>query len=234
MKVKAVSFDAGNTLIYPDPPVGEVYARALRRAGIPADGAEVERQFLEAWGRLRRQREPGRPAYGSGQSEAMDWWRLVVRESFRPFGPVEGFEDVFLSLWDHFASGSAWHVYDDVWPTFDALRRLGVRMGLISNWDVRLEGLLLDLGLAQHMDWTVISCTAGSEKPHAAIFQEALRRCDLPPGQLAHVGDSYEEDVLGALGAGLRAVWLRRDEAEAGPADVPIVRRLTELPDLLA
>ena len=233
MNVKAVFFDAGNTLIYPEPPVGEVYARALGKAGIRADAGDVERQFLEAWARLRRQHGPGRPGYGSGEPEAMDWWRRVVRESFRPFGLPGDFEDLFLALWEHFAAGSAWRVYDDVWPTFDALRRLGIRIGLISNWDVRLPRLLRELGIARHLDWTIISFEAGAEKPDGAIFRKAVQGCGFPAGQIAHVGDTYEEDVLGARGAGIQGVWLRRDEAEPALADAPAIKQLTELPRVL-
>jgi putative hydrolase of the HAD superfamily len=33
--------------------------------------------------------------------------------------------------------------------------------------------------------------------------------------KIVHVGDSYAADVEGALGAGLRAIWFRGDQARA-------------------
>ncbi|MHC4789055.1 MAG: HAD-IA family hydrolase [Planctomycetota bacterium] len=234
MEADAVFFDAGHTLIYADPPVGEAYARALRRAGFEADGDEVHRQFEEAWRRLRERQPPGGLAYGGTEAEAKDFWREVVRDSFAPFGMPADFERTFLALWDHFAAASAWRVYDDVVPALEELRRRGKGLGLISNWDVRLAGILEGLGLRGRLDWVVVSCHVHVEKPEPAIFRHAIEQCALPPGRIVHVGNSYEEDVLGGQRAGMGAVWLRR--GEPGPADpraVPTVRYLTELLDLL-
>ncbi|KPK65826.1 MAG: hypothetical protein AMK73_01885, partial [Planctomycetes bacterium SM23_32] len=221
MDVDAVFFDAGNTLIYPDPPVGHVYADALRRAGVKADPELMERRFQDAWLDLRNGQPPGALEYGADEQEAMDWWRRVVRASFEPFGQPDVFEEVFQHLWDHFASPGAWRLYDDALPAIEALERRGKGVGLISNWDRRLESLLEGLGLAERLKWTVVSCRVGVEKPDPAIFRHALSRCGLPPERALHVGDSYEQDVLGARAAGMRAAWLARDAAtHAAPPDV--------------
>jgi putative hydrolase of the HAD superfamily len=238
--IEAVFFDAGNTLIRPDPPVGHVYAEALGRAGVRADPEDVERRFQQTWLALRDEQPPGTLEYGADEQEAMDWWRRVVRRSLEPFAPPDAFgqsgsfEQVFRHLWDHFASPDAWGLYDDVLPALEALEARGMGLGLISNWDHRLERLLEGLGLAQRLRWTVVSCRVGVEKPAAGIFRHALGCCGLPPGRTVHVGDSYEQDVVGALQAGMRAVWLRREaDAPSQGAGVSVVRRLTELPGLL-
>jgi len=246
MQVEAVFFDAAGTLIFANPPVGEVYARALRRAGVSAEGEEVQKRFEETWRRLRRQHAPacgheGRAApYGSTEAEGKDWWRRVVRESFKPFGLPDDFEGAFLYLWDHFASGAAWRVYPDVMPTFDALKRIGKRIGLISNWDVRLPRLLDELGLRQHIRWAVMSYEVGVEKPDPLIFSRAAEASGLPPHRLLHVGDSYEEDILGARNARMQAIWLRRGP-EAQPAgecyaaaDIPLVSSLLDILSLIS
>ncbi|MHC5034153.1 MAG: HAD-IA family hydrolase [Planctomycetota bacterium] len=234
VEADAVFFDAGQTLIYPDPPVGEMYARALRRVGIEADPTRMEPLFVEAWRRTREQ-FPGSLEYGRTEADAKDFWRRVVRASFEPFGWPEDFEETFLYLWEHFAEAAAWRVYDDVLPTFGALRQRGKGLGLISNWDVRLARLLGQLGLGAHLDWIVISCAVGVEKPDQAIFQLAVAECGLPPDRIVHVGDSLEEDAMGARQAGLHAVWLRREDGDSGapPAGVVTVSSLTEIPDLV-
>jgi len=235
VKVDAVFFDAGNTLIYPDPSVGEVYAMALRRAGFPADAEQMQRQFQSAWHRLREQRADGELEYGSTEDEAKDWWRRVVRDSFGPFGQPAGFEPLFMGLWDHFASADAWRIFDDALPVLDALKRRGVGVGLISNWDVRLVGLLEGLGLTDYLDWTVISCHVGVEKPDAAVFARALQLSGVCGPRALHVGDSYREDYLGATGVGMRAAWLQRVGSLDAPAPgVTVIRSLSELPHLLA
>jgi putative hydrolase of the HAD superfamily len=233
--VGAVFFDAAGTLIRAEPPVAEVYAQALADAGIHADMDDVGREFEAAWRRIRAEQPPGRPAYGSTEPAAMVWWRRVVRESFEPFGLPDDFEGTFLALWEHFASGQAWRVYDDVLPTFEVLERRGKGIGLLSNWDARLFALLDDLGLRKHMRWVIISAEVGVEKPHPGIFQRALADCGLPAEKVVHVGDSYAEDVLGAQSVGIKAVWLRRSP-HGGPAPqgVAAITSLAELPPLLA
>lgn len=233
MPIRAVFLDAGNTLVYPEPPVGEVYARALRRAGVDASGPEVQRTFEEA---LRRLRGPaGTVDYGLTEEETLDWWRRVVRESIRPFGVPEAFEGVFRSLWSYFGRPEAWRVYDDVFPLLDALDATGVPAGLISNWDVRLDPILDGIGLRQRLRWVAISGRLGVEKPAPEIFHRALQCCGLPAAAVMHVGDSWPDDVQGALGVGMRAAWLRRDgDGQAPVQGVPVLRSLSEVLPLLA
>ena len=52
--------------------------------------------------------------------------------------------------------------------------------------------------------------TARAYKPHREIFDEALRFSGCAPGEVVHIGDSYDTDVVGALGAGIRPVLLLR------------------------
>ena len=175
-----------------------------------------------------RDRGPGRRRTRRGGG---GWW---VSASGR-YGPLDSFEQVFQGLWDHFARGDAWRIYDDVLPTFAALRARGRRLGLISNWDARLDGILDELGLAGRLDCAVISHAAGAQKPDAAIFRRAAELCGLAPGRALHVGDSYEEDVLGARAAGMQALWLRRGGPAAPPDDAGVrtIASLSELPGLL-
>jgi FMN phosphatase YigB (HAD superfamily) len=51
----------------------------------------------------------------------------------------------------------------------------------------------------------IASCDSGVAKPDPAIFWEAARRLGLAPHEILHVGDRWELDVEGALGAGFGA-----------------------------
>ena len=52
--------------------------------------------------------------------------------------------------------------------------------------------------------------TARTYKPHREIFDDALRASGCTPGEVVHIGDSYDTDVVGARGAGIRPVLLLR------------------------
>ena len=82
------------------------------------------------------------------------------------------------------------------------LERLGLRLAVVSNWDVALLGYLEGLGLARHFVTVVTSAEAGAPKPDPRIFELALERLRVPPSRALHVGDS-EADEVGARAAGM-------------------------------
>jgi putative hydrolase of the HAD superfamily len=91
-----------------------------------------------------------------------------------------------------------------------ALRRRGLRTGVISNFDYRLPPLLDALGLTLLLDAVVLPADAGAAKPEAAIFQLALDRLGVAATDAVYVGDDADDDVAGATRAGLRAIDVGR------------------------
>ena len=152
----------------------------------------------------------------------------VLLEAFRergyplPFSPAE-----MASL---LVDALAFRAYPDVPPALAGLAARGVRLGLISNWDCSLPQILAGLGLEHPPEVIVVSSLCGCEKPDPAIFAEALRRAGAAPHEAVHVGDSYENDFLGASRAGLRALLLDR-AGKGAPPGVPVIHDLRELCD---
>ena len=102
---------------------------------------------------------------------------------------------------------------------------------MVSNWDHSLHARLAETGLASLVDAAVASAEVGRAKPDRAIFEHALELAGAVPGEAVHAGDSPEEDVEGALAAGLRAVLVARD-GRAANARAPVIASLAELPPL--
>jgi FMN phosphatase YigB (HAD superfamily) len=73
----------------------------------------------------------------------------------------------------------------------------------------------------------VLSSEVGWEKPHPRIFAAALALVGVPAAEALHVGDNYQQDVVGARQAGMYAVWLRRRGKQT--ADCPVISSLSEL-----
>jgi putative hydrolase of the HAD superfamily len=130
-------------------------------------------------------------------------------------------------LFHRFGSAAAWEVYPEVPGVLADLRSRGLRLGVVSNWDHRLPGLLADLGLARSLSSITYSARAGVEKPDARIFRQALAELGADPAAALHVGDGRLEDVEGAVAAGMRALHLTRN---TGGGDL---RDLVELPALI-
>ena len=115
------------------------------------------------------------------------------------------------------------------------VRRRGLRVGVLSNAPSNLIEFLERLGIAPHLDFTVVSALEGVKKPDRRIFEAALADAGVQAGEALMVGDSLKADVEGALAVGMRAVWLRRsgDAPAVRPPSVPIIARLHELPPLI-
>ena len=93
-------------------------------------------------------------------------------------------------------------------------RRGASGLGIISNWDERLTGLLERLDLQKYFEVVIISCEAGFSKPSPVIFEHAARKLGLAPEFILHVGDDPEEDVAGAKRAGFEARLIDRGSGE--------------------
>ncbi len=117
----------------------------------------------------------------------------------------------------------------------DALRGR-VKIGVVTNGPaVRQRGKLEGIGiLAEDLDALAISEEVGALKPDPAIFRHALTELDIAADRVTMVGDSWEKDVLGALGGGLRAVWLNRYRFSCPDPGVAVeIRRLWPVEDAL-
>jgi putative hydrolase of the HAD superfamily len=108
-------------------------------------------------------------------------------------------------------------------------RAAGVRLVVVSNWDVSLHERLEETGLAPLLDGAVASAQLGAAKPDRAIFARGLELAGVRAEQALHVGDSPREDVEGALAAGITPVLLAREGAADVPAGVRAIRALDEL-----
>ncbi len=103
----------------------------------------------------------------------------------------------------------------------DALRGLGLKLGLVANGWPETGALLrrdLDrLGVSERLDVAVFASEAGARKPDRAIFELALTALEVAPERAMFVGDSLVEDVQGAAALGMstvQALWFTADPAE--------------------
>lgn len=83
------------------------------------------------------------------------------------------------------------------------------------------------------VDFLVTSEELGVEKPDPRLFALCAEKAGVPPKDCAFVGDSLEKDALAARRAGMAGVWYCPKGSEPAPEDVPVVRSLGELPELL-
>lgn len=206
-QIKAIFLDAGGTLFRPHPSVGEIYSEVALSHGLSARAEDLEKVFHEIW--LERDGLASLSGH-SGEKEEKKWWRALVWDVFSQIGKMNDFETFFEKLYDRFAGASAWRLFPDALASVQTFKKLGKIVGIVSNWDSRLFGICEGLGLKPYLDFILASAVVGSAKPHPRIFQEALKQARVLPEEALHIGDSLQDDVLGAQKVGIKAIFLDR------------------------
>ncbi|MDH4139128.1 MAG: HAD-IA family hydrolase [Coriobacteriia bacterium] len=230
MDFRAVFFDVGNTLLHPYPSVSEVCREVLLEAGHVRDLEAIDR-LMPLVDEYYEDRYREDDTFWTDECETSSVWVGMYSLLCRELGIEEDAEMLARRVYEEFGDPKRWHVYDDVPLAFERLRESwGVRLGIISNWDARLESLLEGLGLMEMLDAVVSSAAVGLHKPDPRIFEYACRQLDVDPKQAVHVGDHHYADMLGARSVGMTPVLIDRHGAETR---MPAVRTLDDIESFL-
>lgn len=224
--IKGVYFDAGGTLLYPHPSVGEIYALVLRRWGVDLPAPMLQAAFRDSWTRLTRT-----PKDFTSEETEKEWWRKLVLMTLETRKRPEDFDRFFEDLYLSFSSAEYWRLHEGSLDCIHALRRSGLKTGIISNWDHRLRSILAGTPLCDVMDDVIISSEVGCEKPDPRIFAEGARRWRFEPPELLYVGDSVHHDIEPCRKLGWSAVLIHPHESP--PRDVNVVSSFGEICRLL-
>jgi putative hydrolase of the HAD superfamily len=217
--IRAVLLDALGTLVeLPDPAPALIEELAARGVKIRppeakwAIGAEIA--FYRA--HLHHARNP------EGLADLRERSTEVLRGALPAH--ARGVDDLQGAL----LAALRFRPYPEVPAVLERLRAEGLRLVVVSNWDVSLHEVLARIGLAPLLDGAIDSAGFGAAKPDPSIFAAALELAGAEPSEALHAGDDLEADYEGARRAGLDAVLVARDGAP--PPGVRAVRSLDRLP----
>jgi putative hydrolase of the HAD superfamily len=237
--IAAVTFDYWNTLCVDGAATGRNHRLDAWMGVLEDAGFAVERGALDA-------------------AMAASWERfLAAWEANRQYTHVEAAVDVLDQLGHevpadvHEALLASYHYPPERSPELtegigDCLRTLkaaGVRLGIICDVGMTpstsLRAVLDQHGLLELFDHWSFSDEVGCYKPSPEIFRhaaEGLGVADVPPSQIAHVGDLKRTDVAGAQGVGWTSVRYSGsfdDVASEGPEAHHVVASHADLPAVL-
>lgn len=226
-EIRAVFFDVDFTLIHPGPRFhGQGYADTCAEHGVAVDASRFETAVAFALPMLD---DLADPLY---DHDLFIRYTAAIIEQMGGTGPRV--RTAAAEIYDAWAANHHFDLYDDVQDVLPVLAARGLELGVISNSHRHLEAFTTHFELDRYVRTHVSAHPGRYMKPHRSIFEAALTSARVPAAAALMVGDSLKADVHGALGAGLRAVWLRRaGEAQHPPPSVPVIRSLRELPPLL-
>ena len=206
--LEAVFFDIGGTLVGPNL---SLLGTWLRGAGIECDDDRVARvePFARRAHAIRRESVVGTPAIRG----------LYVEELIRHvWGDQPGDPALMQSAVDKIlaAAMAAGHPAVPVWNQvlpgvlegLAALRARGLRLVAVSNSDGSAEAVLMSTGLRDPFEAVIDSHIVGYSKPDPRLFDAARAVLGVEARHVAHVGDQYEADILGAHAAGIGAILI--------------------------
>jgi putative hydrolase of the HAD superfamily len=235
-KVKAILFDLGETLIN----FGKIDTAAFFK-----ESARCSYNFL---------RQTGQPVCGFQRYylrnifaiRVMYVWSYLHGRDFdslgllRTIGIKRGYK-LSEQQWQQFA----WCWYEplskiattepDIRQTLSKLRDAGLKLGIVSNTFVTgssLDRHLKEFGIFEFFPLRIYSHETPWRKPNVKIFNEAARQLGLEPQEIIFVGDRFDNDIKGALKAGmipvLKAAYTNKNKPT--PTGVYKIDLLSDLP----
>jgi putative hydrolase of the HAD superfamily len=222
MTTSVVTFDAGQTLVDLDL---DFLVRRLGERELAISSARLAEAAPSAWRRYDALVEAGGGHAWQGFMTALLDGAGVANERIAPLVDWLWREQPHCNLWRKPIA--------DMVALARELRARGVRVAVLSNSEGRLAELLSEIGIADAFEAIVDSGRVGIDKPDPRIFVHALDALGALGHErhAVHVGDSWSADVLGAIGAGWRAVWYRSREGRTslGRPDVGVARDAEEV-----
>jgi putative hydrolase of the HAD superfamily len=231
----AVLLDMGYTLVHFEPKSTEIFRKALEAIGVERSGTEIEAAENAAYADETRDAAtatfPATPDYDR-ESQRKFEREILARLGVATDPPALDAFTAALRSW--FDRPGVVRPYSEVLDVLAALRERGYRLGIVSNWSWNLRQRVAQVELDRFFEVVWASAYAGCNKPHPAIFRQALAQMQpaVSPDRALYVGDSYWYDVVGARSAGLDAALLDRHGTANSP-DCPVIRDLWGVLNLL-
>lgn len=234
-RLRWVLWDVKDTLLRVRLSVGEQYCKEAERVGLSLSAVEVNTAFRQAY----KSHSNRFPNYGIAQGlNGQSWWIAVVKETFSLCGVQDQvlLNSMAQNLYHNFCNAENWEVFDDSKKALEACSSHKLKLGVVSNFDKRLESILKACDLSSHFSFMITSEDAGVAKPSPIIFKQALQKCGVSAAEVAHVGDHYINDYDASRSVGIHGFLLDRDNKFIQSDTVPkehVLSSLLELPSRL-
>ena len=222
MTVKAVLFDLGNTLVYQNP--YKTIQKILGTHGIIRTTEEIEEAFTKTEGEFdieKHSRLSAHEFYTQLNIHILKHLGITNSNALQALA-----EDIDIQWF----KVSRIYVYRDAKPTLAKLKKMGLKLGLITGgYQSDLEKILPKVSLQKFFDVCVCGDTVGKRKPNPQVFRYALNQLNIRASEAIFIGDRLDTDYLGAKKAGMTPILIRRESSKQEVGDVRCITNLKEV-----
>jgi len=224
LKIKAVMFDLGNTLVRLCAPE-VVFQRVLCSLGIDKSKEEIKKALNDT---QRESKNHYSSIYGIVPcKEYWNDWDSRVLGYLRVFGHKNLSREIHLRWFDN----AGCQCYSDVRRTLSNLRERGLRTGLISTgYEEDIYTILKKANIETEFFEVIIGAdTIREVKPHPTVFRYALKRLNVRPQEALFIGDKIDE-YEGAGKVGITSLLLVRTKNKTDKyKDIRVISTLREI-----
>lgn len=228
MKIKAVLFDLGKTLIkYDCDSPEEIFQKILAHLGIYKKLQEIKDAFTKAENEAKSLNMHS----SFGKIKCEEYWHKWDSLVLKHLGMANNEElaEIICVEWNDFLNCRP---YPEVMRVLSRLKKKGLKVGLISTgYEAEINQMLEKANLARNIfDIIVGAGTIKKAKPSSDVFHYALNKLNVKPDEAIFVGDQVDADYNGAKAVGICALLIdREDKVTNDIREVEKIRRLDEI-----
>jgi len=232
-EIRWIAFDAVDTLIKPNPSVAAIYHAVGVRHGSCLPLEQVSGRFRSAFSRAEDDGvlacaclAADEPWHTCESRERLRWKSIVESVLDDVHDRAACFEDLFV----HFGRPSSWICFPEVESVLAALKNLGFRLAVSSNFDARLNSVMDGLPQLEPIELRLISSEVGYRKPSGRFFESLLSRTGCSPAEILFVGDNPRTDIAAATAIGIPSLRIDRTTSQRQNL---VLRSLSEIVELV-
>ncbi|RZF42691.1 hypothetical protein LSTR_LSTR001486 [Laodelphax striatellus] len=208
-KFKLVTLDIFGTILRLQSDVGHQYSKAANKFDVHVKPDVLSRNFKDVWVEMNQKY----PIYGVQSFGWKKWWETLIEKTFLKSISAElsreTVDNISQYLFEMYKKPENWELCDGADDFINNMLDRNIPLVVLSNFDARLEDLLLKMKIRHYFRFVIASYNVGVQKPDAAIFQlveEKLKQYQdlvhIKKNEILHIGDSPELDFISATNVG--------------------------------
>lgn len=209
MKIKAIGFDIGGTLVNYNKPLNwsASYKDAVKYMCAKADIEFTEKRFEEAKEILTKYNTRVNPREKEVSSEK------IFKEIFKIWN--EDTSKILLSkksFYEFFQRET--YIYDDAEVLLEYCKKNNLKCCVYTDvaYGMDDEFSLKDIEkIESYIDLKLTSVNVGYRKPHKKGFETMIKKFKCKPDEMIYIGDE-QKDILGAQSIGMNTILINRDD----------------------